>query len=94
MAPGAAGDELDEADFAREALFRVSVIAAALGARNKSCIIGCLAAKLWIANKSLESADEGQLARLRKRVPKLLDDLERVIAVCSLSARSPYSFVQ
>ncbi|KAK9777055.1 putative Peptidase S8/S53 domain-containing protein [Seiridium cardinale] len=49
--------ELDEIDFARDALSRISIIAADLGARKKSCVAGCLAAKLWIARKSLDSSD-------------------------------------
>lgn len=73
--------EVEETKFAIEALSKVSIIGAKLGARKKSCVVGCLAAKLWIAKRSLESADADQLARLRKRIPKLLDDLERVCAV-------------
>lgn len=73
--------EFEELDFAKDALSRVSIIAAALGARQKSCVAGCLAAKLWIARKALDSANSSQLPRLQKRLPKLVNDLERVCAV-------------
>jgi hypothetical protein len=73
--------EFDKLDFAKDALSRISVIAVTIGARQKSCVAGCLAAQLWIARKALDSANSNQLPRLQKRVPKLLDDLERVCAV-------------
>lgn len=73
--------EFDELDFAKDALSRVSIIAADVGARKKSCVAGRLAAQLWIARIALDSADSSQLSRLQKRLPKLMDDLERVCAV-------------
>ncbi|KAF6795401.1 putative subtilisin [Colletotrichum sojae] len=75
---GAGGDSADPLDFAKEALSRVSQIAVDLGARKKLCFAGCLAAELLIARKALEAADVSQLPKLQRRVPKLLDDLERV----------------
>ena len=78
---GAPDAEFDELDFAKDALSRISIVAADLAARQKSCVAGCLAAKLWIARKSVDSADASQLPRLQRRLPKLIDDLERVCAV-------------
>lgn len=73
--------ELDSLDFAKEALSRVSQIAGELGARNKICFAGCLAARLLIARKALDSADASQMPKLERRIPKLMDDLERVCMV-------------
>ena len=75
------GEELF--DFAKDALSRVSQIAGNLGATKKLCVAGCLAAQLHMAKRALDSADAGQIPRLQRRVPKLLDDLESVCAVCA-----------
>ncbi|KAF5662958.1 peptidase S8 subtilisin kexin sedolisin [Fusarium heterosporum] len=83
--PRSVQEELQELDFAKDALCRVSIIAADLGARQKLCEAGCLAAKLWIAKRALDTADSNQFRRLQKRLPKLLDDLERLCAWPSAS---------
>lgn len=87
---GAGGDSVDPLDFAKEALSRVSQIAVDLGARKKLCFAGCLAAELLIARKALDAADASQLPKLQRRVPKLLDDLERVCVVGSMCAARNY----
>ena len=79
------GEELF--DFAKDALSRVSHIAVDLGARKKLCVAGCLAAELLIAKKALDSADAAHMPRLQRRVPKLLDDLDRVCAVSDWELR-------
>lgn len=83
MAPrGIEGDDSELLEFSKQALSRVSQIAVDLGARKKLCVAGCLAAELLIAKKALDAADANQLPRLQRRIPKLLEDLERVCAVC------------
>ncbi|KFG78255.1 hypothetical protein MANI_020298 [Metarhizium anisopliae] len=69
--------EFDELDVAKDALSRISSVAADVGARQKLPVAGCLAAKLCIAKKTLDSADAGQLLRVQRRLPKLIEDLER-----------------
>lgn len=73
--------EFDELDVAKDALSRISSVAADVGARQKLPVAGCLAAKLCIAKKTLDSADAGQLLRVQRRLPKLIEDLERVCTV-------------
>jgi hypothetical protein len=68
-------------EFAKDAFSRVSLIAADLGASKKNCLAGCLAAQLWIAQRSLAFPGPKQLEFFHKRGPKLLGDLERVCMV-------------
>lgn len=79
--PSSVYTEFEELDFAKDALLRVSILAADVGAQQKSCVAGCLAAKLLIARRALETADATELPRIQRRLPKLLVDLERVCAV-------------
>ncbi|KAL6904706.1 hypothetical protein GGI43DRAFT_397898 [Trichoderma evansii] len=67
-------------DFAKDALCRVSIIAAEFGLRNKMYIAGHLAGELFLAYSVLDIADATQLPRLQRRLPKLIRDLERVCA--------------
>jgi hypothetical protein len=84
--------DFEELDFAKDALIRVSIIAADIGAQQKSCVAGCLAAKLLIARRALETADATELPRIQRRLPKLLDDLERVCAIrCTLGLDCGYT---
>lgn len=71
----------NDLEFAKDALSRVSTIAGNFAARNGSCLAGGLAAELFIAHRALVIADAGQLPQLQKRLPKLINDLERVCAV-------------
>lgn len=81
MAPYAMRREDDFLEFSKQALSRVSEIAVALGARDKLCIAGCLAAELLIARKAIETTDPNLMPKLHRRIPKLLEDLERVCTV-------------
>ena len=77
-------EHLDEdLAFAIEVLNRVCMIAADLGARRKLGEAGCLAAQLFITKLALEEADERQLAKLQRRLARLMDDLEEVCMVCT-----------
>lgn len=81
-------EHLDEdLAFAIEVLNRVCMIAVDLGARRKLGDAGCLAAQLFITKLALEEADERQLAKLQKRLVRLMDDLGKVCMVCT-STRS------
>ncbi len=74
----------DSVEFAKTALCRVSNIAGDVGARHKSCVAGCLAAKLWIAAKALDTPDPNEQRRIQRRLPKLLADLNSVCSVRDL----------
>jgi hypothetical protein len=68
-------------EFAKLAFSVVSLICTDVGVKTKSCTAGCLAAQLWIVSKTLEHPDTGQLDRIRRRLPKLLKDLNGICMV-------------
>ncbi|KAK8876780.1 subtilisin-like protein [Apiospora arundinis] len=65
-------------EFAQDAFGRISMLAADIGFKERSATAGCLAAELWIAKKTIESADEAHSAKLERRSLKLMRHLERI----------------
>ena len=57
------------------------MLAADIGFKEKLVTAGCLAAELWIAKKTIESADEAHFIRLERRSLKLMKHLERICCV-------------
>ncbi|ETS74204.1 hypothetical protein PFICI_14070 [Pestalotiopsis fici W106-1] len=78
MATEIAIAEVEEIEFAKKALSRVANIGAELGRRMRSSVAGSLGARLLVAKASLDCADAEELVRLQRRIPKLLNDLERI----------------
>jgi hypothetical protein len=74
--------KLDELDLAKQALERLSTIAVDLGASQKLYHAGVLGAKLFLTKGAVDVADQHQLSKPLRRIPKLLRDLEMVCSVC------------
>ena len=75
-------------DFSKDALGKAAEIAADIAAKSKVCAAGCLAANLLIAKSVLDVAGARQLAKVQRRLPKLMDDLEYVCMVSRVSISS------
>ncbi|KAL7789840.1 hypothetical protein V8C37DRAFT_385885 [Trichoderma ceciliae] len=65
-------------DFVQGALRQTITIAGDLAAKDKLSVAGYLAADLFLALTAINVADASQIIRLQRRLPKLMDDLERV----------------
>lgn len=73
---------MDDLEFAQIALERVGDIAASVGAQLRRNGAGSLGATLVIIADNIESADIERKSKLRRRVPRLVKDLE---TICNVS---------
>lgn len=72
---------MDDLEFAQIALERVGDIAASVGAQLRRNGAGCLGGTMLIIADNIESADIERKLKLRRRVPRLAKDLEKICNV-------------
>ena len=79
--PPAALPDLELFDFAHQAILHVSDITTRLAQERKHLICGKLGVELFLVATYLENPPAGEEEWLRRRVPKLLRQIERLCCV-------------